>query len=81
MAKLREKAIADVLSDGWAMRCRDAALALSAERGGEDEERGPMLLSDLKAIFEAKGGKLYDTQGVEGGTGPHTPSSCKSCTR
>ena len=64
-------AIAEVLGGDWPKRCYDAAKALSAERS-EDEERGTMLLADLKSIFMTAGRQLLDAQGKPDGKGLHT---------
>jgi hypothetical protein len=48
-------AIADLAGGHWPERARLAAVALSGERGVEDEALGPWLLRDIRAIFSEKG--------------------------
>jgi len=44
-------AIADLIGDDWPERIRDAAVALAPR---ESESTGPMLLADIKAVFDEK---------------------------
>src|SRR5262249_32856570 len=44
-------AIADMIGDDWPARARDAAASLMPK---EVESIGPMLLEDIKAVFDAK---------------------------
>jgi hypothetical protein len=49
-------AIADVIGDGWSKKVRTAASALSGEADGSDPTSiGPMLLTDIRTIFDASG--------------------------
>ncbi|HET6203328.1 MAG TPA: DUF3631 domain-containing protein [Planctomycetota bacterium] len=57
-------AIADAAGDAWPERAREAAIALSAERGEEDGSIGVRLLGDLRNLFETRGADRLPSQEV-----------------